>query len=265
MLPHRMSRLLCLASLLLACFGCWAQTPAPVIEGPAWATLSASQKGALAPLAKDWNQLPADSRRKWLELATRFPGMPPAQQQRVQQRMGDWARMSPQQRSEARLNFQQSKQLSEVDRQQRWEAYQALPAQERAALAAKAPNAASGPNQPERSAQALRRAPVDAQAPKSNRVPPQPTTAPGPKAVAATVVQSSTGATTSLINSRPAPPVHQPAGRLKIDADSKQVDKTTLLPKRPTIDRTTKPVEARPAPPTPAPAASAATGDSANP
>jgi len=127
------------------------------------------------------------------------------------------------------VNYQQSKQLPPEDRQARWEAYQALSPEERAALAARArPPVNTAPSSP---AQALRRAPVDAQLPKSNIVAPNRAVAPPLRPVAPTVVQGNPGATTTLVTATPKPPPHQEPGQPKIAATPKLVDKTTLLPK----------------------------------
>lgn len=207
----------------LAC----AQTEAHAqVMSLAWSGLTAQQHQALAPLASQWDRLPVDSRRKWLEMATRFPAMPQQQQQRVQERMTEWARLSPEERSKARVNFQQTQQLSAQDRQAQWEAYSALSPQEREALAAQARKTVPAPP-----TQPLRAAPVNAQAPKSNLVKPPATSFEMPKPVAPSLIQSGAGATTSLVTSRPAPPVHQLPGQPKITAASDQVDRATLLPK----------------------------------
>lgn len=197
--------------------------------GPSWSQLSPAQQNALAPLQQDWDQLDGQRKQKWMEVASRFGSMSPQRQARVRERMNEWARMSPAQRSEARANFQQSKKVAPQDRQARWEAYQALPAEERAALAARA-RPADAPAKPS-PVQSLRRAPVDAQQPKSNLVEPTRGVVPPPKPVAPTVVQGNPGATTKLVTSSPKPPPHQQPGQPKIAATPKQVDRATLLPK----------------------------------
>ena len=50
--------------------------------------------------------------------------------------MTEWAALSPQQRTQARLNFAETKQLSPDDKKAKWEAYQALPPEEKRKLAA---------------------------------------------------------------------------------------------------------------------------------
>jgi hypothetical protein len=149
---------------------------------------------------------------------------------------------------------QQSKQIAPQDRQARWEAYQALTPEERAALAARA--RPSGPAASQASpARALRKAPVDALAPKSNIVAPAGGAATAPKPIAPTVVQGNPGATTRLVNTPPKPPPYQQPGQPKIAATPKQVDRTTLLPKTgpQAAGRTGR--AARPAPPPPPPRA----------
>lgn len=217
-----------LALLLGLALPVLAAPPAPA--GPTWSQLSPAQQKALAPLRGDWDNLDAGRKEKWLEVASRFGTMPPQRQERVRERMTEWAKLSPTQRSEARINYQQSKQVAPQDRQARWEAYQALPAEERAALAARA-KPSPVQSQPRSPAMALRNAPVDAQAPKSNLVAPARGNTQLPKPVAPTVVQANRGATTSLVTATPRPPLHQQPGQPKIAATPKQVDKTTLLPK----------------------------------
>lgn len=226
--------LLLLVSLWMAAPWAYAQQGANATAAGNWASLSTAQRQALAPLAKQWDQLPADSQRKWMEIAQRFPTLPPEQQSRVQQRMTEWSRLTPTQRGEARLNFQESRQLPAANRQAQWEAYQALPAEQRQALAAKARPLDSAPATslpPRSAAQALRAAPLDAQAPKENTVPKASSVQGGSRAVAPTLVQPPAGATTALVSARPQPPVHQQAGQSKVVVDAAHVNKTTLLPR----------------------------------
>jgi hypothetical protein len=208
-----------------------------VAERPAnngsWAALTPAQQQVLQPLARDWQQLSPEGQRKWLEIAARFPSLAPAKQARLQQRMTDWARLTPEQRGQARANFQQARQLPSQQRQTQWEAYQALPREQKDALALKAAKPvppAAGPAVPSRS---LRGAPLDAQAPKSNLVAPNGTDATRPtRVVTPSVVQRGPGATTNLVSAPARPPEHQPSGRPKIDAGPTRVDRSTLLPRQ---------------------------------
>lgn len=223
----RLIWLMCLLCGLMA-FDAAAQSSATDADSAlAWSRLSGAQRQTLAPLARDWQSLDDDRKRKWLELANRYPSLPAPQQQRIQQRMADWARLTPQQRGQARANFQQAQQIPAPNRQAQWEAYKALPQEEKDALARKAAAAASTPSP----VRPLRTAPLDAQAPKSNTVSPVPA-APA-RVVAPTVVQTGPGASTRLVTSAtPKPPQHQPAGGPKIDVRERAIDRATLLPRR---------------------------------
>jgi hypothetical protein len=230
--------------------------------GPGWASLNPQQRTALAPLARDWSSLDAQRKQKWLEVAARFDRLSPAERERIQARMSEWARMTPSERSQARLNYQDAKQISAEDRQARWEAYQALPEEQRRMLASQSAQkpaaatagrpvadarAAGSASAPAVSASApLQRRPAlpaGETRPKINTVP-DPQHAPQPQTVAPTVVQAKPGASTRLITQTPTPPAHQQAGKPKIAATAEFVDHKTLLPQR---GPQSPPVETRPA------------------
>lgn len=202
--------------------------PAPATalrSGPGWNELSGAQRSALAPLQRDWPAIDAERKQKWLEVAARLPNMPAEERARMQGRMSEWARMTPQERGQARLGYQQAQRLAPQEREARWEAYQALSADQRRQLATRSP-----PNgEAARSAES-RAARNDRQA-KPNIVA-NPAYAPAPKQVAPSVVQAQPGASTTLMSKRPTPPAHQQTGLPKIAAQPGFVDRTTLLPQR---------------------------------
>jgi hypothetical protein len=211
--------LLALATLSLA-------LPAPVAaeEGPAWRSLNAQQRNVLQPLERDWPTIDASRKQKWLEIAARYPKLPPAEQSRISARMRAWSGMSPAERGQARLNYEEARQLTPQERQARWQAYQALSPEERRRLATR--------TVPPKNGEVPRRGPArDTPQNKSNIVP-NPAYAAPRKAIAPTVVQAQPGATTTLINRRPAPPIHQQPGLPKIAGSPGFVDKSTLLPQR---------------------------------
>ena len=199
-------------------------------QGIRWRDLRPAQQAALKPLEREWAGIDAPRKQKWVEMSARFQSLSPAEQARVQERMAEWARLTPLERGQARLNFQEAKQLPPEDRQARWNAYQSLTPEQRKQFAERAKPSASTP------ADALRRAPAagtpsePAQA-KSNIVP-NPAFAAPPKAIAPTIVQARPGATTTLITKRPTPPSHQQTGLPKIAATPGFVNKATLLPER---------------------------------
>jgi hypothetical protein len=103
---------------------------------PSWAELTPPQQQSLAPLAGTWRSLSEAHKRKWLALSQTYPTMPPGEQLRLHSRMAEWAALSPQQRTQARLNFAESQGVSpSVDKRAKWEAYQALPPEEKSKLA----------------------------------------------------------------------------------------------------------------------------------
>ena len=197
-------------------------------SGTAWSSLNAEQRKVLGPLERDWSSIDAARKSKWLEVAARFPAMPAADQQRVQERMAEWARMTPTERGRARLSFQESKQFSPEQKQARWEAYQALPDDERKALADR--------NQPMASAArssltGLGNAVAQKTAPTGTAAPSRVTaSAPAARPVAPTMVQAKPGATTTLMTTPAEPPAHHRPGEPKIAAKPGQVDRSTLLP-----------------------------------
>lgn len=101
---------------------------------PGWSSLSVQQKEILAPLAKDWDNLENIPKKKWLGIAERYPSMKPDEQQRMQQRMREWATLSPADRSRVRDSYKDFKQLPPEQKQvvrQKWEAYSNLPPEEK--------------------------------------------------------------------------------------------------------------------------------------
>lgn len=101
-----------------------------------WAALTAEQQHALRPLAGAWPKLSEAQKRKWIALSRNYPRMTPDDQARLHSRMTEWVALSPQQRTQARLNFAETKDLSADDKKAKWEAYQALPPEEKRKLAA---------------------------------------------------------------------------------------------------------------------------------
>jgi hypothetical protein len=114
----------------------------PVISRPTWAELTPMQQQALKPLASSWNTINDGQKRKWLEISKNYPSLPPEGQSTMHSRMNDWVMLSPQQRAQARLNFGKTKELSgqltPEEKKAKWETYQALSAEEKQKLAAKA-------------------------------------------------------------------------------------------------------------------------------
>jgi hypothetical protein len=102
---------------------------------PAWIDLTASQKIALLPLRDNWHFLGDTSKRKWIALSVNFQLLAVAEQVKLHARMNEWVALSQQQRTEARLNFTQSKLVPQSHKSATWEAYQALSPEDKKRLA----------------------------------------------------------------------------------------------------------------------------------
>lgn len=112
--------------------------------GPQWKDLSASQQECLKPLQELWPDLEENRKRKWLAIAKTFPTLSPQAQAIAQERMREWAALSPYQRSQARLNFAQSQQLTADEKLAKWEAYQSLNEEEKQSLINRKPELPKG-------------------------------------------------------------------------------------------------------------------------
>ena len=107
-------------------------------RGPGWEQLDTPQKLALYPLAPRWAALGEQQKRQWLLIAQSFSRLPEAEQERLHNRMTEWASLSAQQRSQARLNYAVTNRLAPNSKRAQWEAYQALSSDEKNRLAAAA-------------------------------------------------------------------------------------------------------------------------------
>lgn len=208
-----------------------APAPLPAVSAlasvPNWQALTPAQRELLAPLARDWDGLSATQRSKWLSATPKLATLPAPELTRIHERMRDWAHLTPTERADARIGFQVARQVDADQRQAKWEAYQALPAEKRQELAEKA--AARRQAQTQAKTPGTKAKPLAA-APKSNIVPPAPKMV-APVAVAGSLIQAKPGATTVLITRGLELPPHHSAGQAKVVADPALVDSKTLLPK----------------------------------
>lgn len=198
--------------------------PSALSTPPAnWSELTPKQQALLAPLERDWPEISDTQRSKWLSATPTLATMSGEEIKRVHDRIRDWTMLSGSERLNARIGFQVTRQLTPEQRQARWEAYQALPEEERKALAEKAMARR----------QALAEAPARAAKPavappKSSSQPAAPRPLVAPALVTSTLVQAKPGATTVLITRDLAQP--RPATAPAKLADPKRLDPHTLLP-----------------------------------
>lgn len=122
------------AALLLCALAAPCAIAAPKDRGPQWAALTADQQQALAPLAGEWNKLSLPHKTKWLGIAKRYPAMKDEEQKRVHRRMQNWAKLTPQQRDQAREQYRNIAKVApdrRVELRKYWADYQALPPHEK--------------------------------------------------------------------------------------------------------------------------------------
>lgn len=108
------------------------------VDKPLWRNLTPAQQAALQPLQEEWDALDGVRKRKWLELANHFASMSPTEQERVHQRMREWMKLTPAQRTLARENYARSKKIDPGKKSATWQSYQQLPEDEKKKLAAAA-------------------------------------------------------------------------------------------------------------------------------
>jgi hypothetical protein len=116
-----------------------------------WASLNPAQQKILAPLESDWLSMTLESRQKWAKLANLYPKIGVVEQERLQARMLEWAKLSQKDRRLARDNYLSSLQFPNDKKNEAWQAYQQLPNEEKQKLAArenslKKPSTATSPS-----------------------------------------------------------------------------------------------------------------------
>ncbi|HJV83148.1 DUF3106 domain-containing protein [Noviherbaspirillum sp.] len=105
---------------------------------PLWVELTPAQQQALAPLAPEWDKMDAFRKKKWLAIGNKYASMKPDEQQRLQARMRDWIKLTPEQRRIARENYARAKKLNRDQKSAHWEEYKQLPDEQKKKLAADA-------------------------------------------------------------------------------------------------------------------------------
>ncbi len=103
---------------------------------PRWADLTPAQKDALEPLAVEWDQINTIRKKKWLEMGNKVALMNPEEKQRVQERIREWVKLTPEQRRIARSNFAQTNNLHPNEKFEQWQRYQQLTEEQKKELAA---------------------------------------------------------------------------------------------------------------------------------
>jgi Protein of unknown function (DUF3106) len=128
------------AAALFFAFAAVGLTALPV-AAQKWSELKPDEQRNLAPFQKEWDNMPAERKKKWRAVAEKQQTMPPEQRDRVQQRMQNWSQLSPDERKKARAGFEEIKQLPPEKRAavpQKWDEYRSLPPEKQEELRKKA-------------------------------------------------------------------------------------------------------------------------------
>jgi hypothetical protein len=186
---------------------------------PLWSELTAEQQQALKPLSVHWNTLNVGQKKKWLALSRNFSSMSADDRGTLHSRMIEWAALSNQQRTQARLNFAEVKRIPADERKAKWEQYQALSEEEKRKLAERAPAKPRGAAVPVRPVSSQKLVPVPAVTPGGQHTPrillapPAPLAAPAavmvaspPERAAAPSLGSTPGSTMPAVSVLPAAP-----------------------------------------------------------
>ncbi len=107
-----------------------------------WSQLSDDQRKVLSALGGEWDTLRPWQREKMLDIARDYPKMDAEKQLRVQRRLNSWSRMTPYERENARVRFQQFHALSPEKKDElrkKWADYQKLPEADREKLRRSSP------------------------------------------------------------------------------------------------------------------------------
>lgn len=113
----------------------------PPLSQPSWAELSAEQRRILAPLAAEWDRMEGFRRKKWLGIAQRYQSLSSDKQARIQRRMIDWSKLTPDERKRARDKYLALRKASPATKEAvelKWQEYKELPDSEKSRLKAEA-------------------------------------------------------------------------------------------------------------------------------
>lgn len=104
-----------------------------------WVSITSAQQLALKPLAHVWPKLNDTQKKKWLAVSSTYSNLSPDEKTRLQERMVQWAALTPHQRTQARVNFATTQKIPSQDKNERWEVYQAFTPEQKKTMAASAP------------------------------------------------------------------------------------------------------------------------------
>lgn len=121
------------------------------VQVPAWNELGDKQREQLAPLAAQWDGMPASRRVRALERLERrerWEAMTPEQREKLRKGARNFRDLPPELREKMRASMQAMRELPEDERRQLWEVWRSRsPEQRRAWLQAGGPGLAPPPEE----------------------------------------------------------------------------------------------------------------------
>lgn len=85
------------------------ETTSNVEAEPSWVAMSQAHRQVLRPLKTIWQTMSPAQHQRWQLIADRISDKTPEAKQRLHDRMVAWARLTPAERAQARLNYLQAK------------------------------------------------------------------------------------------------------------------------------------------------------------
>jgi hypothetical protein len=112
-----------------------AAAPKRIANGPSWQALTTAQQLALVPLAGEWDSMDSLRKEKWIAIGNKYARMSPAEQNRIQTRMRDWIKLTPEQRRSVRRSYASTKKWDANQKSAQWQQYLQLSDEQKAQLA----------------------------------------------------------------------------------------------------------------------------------
>lgn len=94
-----------------------------VAQAQTWGEISSVEQTMLKPLQPTWEQLPPAQRQQWLARVAQLQNMTPEQLRNAQNRMGEWASLSRQQRMQVNQQLKNDDNNNAKTRAKTWDKY----------------------------------------------------------------------------------------------------------------------------------------------
>ena len=101
---------------------------------PLWTELTGEQQRTLEPFADEWNTWPVAEKRSWLALSDKLPSLDPVKREKMERRIAEWAKLTPEERRLARDAYRLAKERPSDTRVHEWERYRSMTQEQRSVL-----------------------------------------------------------------------------------------------------------------------------------